>query len=448
MSNLYFNSKSELLEYARKSIGVPLHEIDKGNRLKIGKGAIGIVMEEGFFGYSANNNAEADFANLGVELKVTPFKRTKRGISAKERLVCNIIDYMKEYKETFETSSFWKKNNTILLMTYEYLENVEKNNYSIEEVALFTFPLEDLLIIKNDWQNIITKIREGKAHELSESDTLYLGACTKGANSNSLRAQPNSNILAMQRAYSLKTTYLTHVLREYIFNEQKSENVIKNPDDLRENTFEELVVMKIKKYFGRSQKSLKDEFDINGNPKNLNEIIISRILGVNGKVSKTNEFEKANIIPKTIRVRKDGHIVESMSFPTFKFMDIINQDWEDSDLYECFTQTKFMFIVFKENEESELFLNNVMFWNMNQHDLDEVRKVWLKTKDIIKNGVHLELSNGRIVNNLPKKYESSVAHVRPHARDGNDTYPLPDGRKMTKQCFWLNNDYIQNQICS
>ena len=47
---------------------------------------------------------------------------------------------------------------------------------------------------------------------------------------------------------------------------------------------------------------------------------------------------------------------------------------------------------------------------------------------------------------MPKVRESTVAHVRPHGRDGDDKATLPDGRMMTKQCFWLNNSYIKAQI--
>jgi hypothetical protein len=39
-----------------------------------------------------------------------------------------------------------------------------------------------------------------------------------------------------------------------------------------------------------------------------------------------------------------------------------------------------------------------------------------------------------------------VAHVRPHGANGEDKLPLPDGRRMTKQCFWLNNGYVKKQI--
>lgn len=49
-------------------------------------------------------------------------------------------------------------------------------------------------------------------------------------------------------------------------------------------------------------------------------------------------------------------------------------------------------------------------------------------------------------NNLPKASGSRVAHVRPHGRDSTDTAPLPTGGSMTKQCFWLNNSYVAEQI--
>ena len=48
---------------------------------------------------------------------------------------------------------------------------------------------------------------------------------------------------------------------------------------------------------------------------------------------------------------------------------------------------------------------------------------------------------------IGKQSENRVAHVRPHARDSSDTYPLPDGREMSKQCFWFNRAYVGSVIC-
>lgn len=137
-----------------------------------------------------------------------------------------------------------------------------------------------------------------------------------------------------------------------------------------------------------------------------------------------------------------------MSFPAFKFTELIEEEWETSTLREMLEPTKFMFVIFKENSSGEYFFERVKFWNIPAEDLEEVHRVWQRTVDVIRNGVELNF-DGRVTrNNLPKQSESHVAHVRPHAKDMNDVYPLPDGRTMPKQCFWLNNKYVEEVIGS
>ena len=79
--------------------------------------------------------------------------------------------------------------------------------------------------------------------------------------------------------------------------------------------------------------------------------------------------------------------------------------------------------------------------------VEEVHHVWQRTVDTLREGVHIwKDASGRNRNNLPKASESRVAHVRPHGKDSMDTAPLPTGGTMTKQCFWLNNRYVREQI--
>ena len=75
-----------------------------------------------------------------------------------------------------------------------------------------------------------------------------------------------------------------------------------------------------------------------------------------------------------------------------------------------------------------------------------MKSVWEKTKQVINNGLQVTIVNGMRKNNFPKASENPVCHVRPHAQNANDTYELPDGRQYPKQCFWLNNTYIYDQI--
>lgn len=446
MEGTNYTTKEAVLKRAQEVIGIPLREVDTSGRLASGKGAIGTVLEESWFGYQPNGEAAADFPEAGVELKATPYVRTPKGIRAKERLVCNIINYMTEYDKTFKTSDFWHKCETMLIMSYEHKYDVPKGDYTIDKAVLFSFPYEDLLIIEQDWEKIMGKVRAGQAHLLTEGDTLYLAACTKGATAASVRQQPFSDILAKQRAYSLKSSYMTRILNQYIFGNDEDEHIIKDWRLLRHVTFEEYVVDQLRPYHGMTQRELKGRFGVESTAKSLNAVLLSRMLGIEGDVANTQEFKNANIIPKTIRVQRNGKIKESMSFPTFRFTEIIEQTWEESDLREYLEPTKFMFVIFVENEDGEYEFDRVKFWNIPAEDLEEVQRVWEKTVDVINAGVELTFDGTCTRNNLPKQSESPVAHVRPHARDSKDTYPLPDGREMPKQCFWLNNSYIEQQI--
>lgn len=447
MEGTEYRTKESILRRAQDVIGIPLKDVDTTGRLATGKGAIGTVIEESWFGYSPNSESEPDFPEAGVELKVTPYLRGRNGIRAKERLVCNIINYMEEYDKTFHTSAFWHKCETILLMSYEHLLDRPKGDFKIDAAILFSFPEEDLVIIENDWKTIMEKVRSGRAHELSEGDTMYLAACTKGATAASVRPQPFSAIPAKQRAYSLKSSYMTRILNAYIFGDAQSERIIKNPAELQEGRFEDYLRRKLSPYFGMTQAELKTHFAVESSAKNLNEVLLSKMLGIQGKIAYTEEFQKAGIVPKTMRVRKNGTIKENMSFPTFDFIELSQEEeWEESNLYNYLAPTKFLFIIFQENEEGELVFERVKLWNIPNRDLEEVRRVWERTVQTIREGVVLEQTSSGVTNNLPKQSESAVAHVRPHGRDGNDRLPLPDGRMMTKQCFWLNNAYIAEQI--
>jgi DNA mismatch repair protein MutH len=449
MSKTY-TTKLEVLEKSRESIGNPFKIYDKENRLtrdNSNKGNLGQIIEEGLFGMKINSRSEADFPEAGVELKVTPFIKGERGVRAKERLVLNIINYMTEHSNTFETSSFWKKNKSILLIFYKHIIGVFKGDFKIYDTLLYEFPEEDLLIIRNDWEKIVSKIREGKAHELSEGDTLYLGACTKGSTAlKSMRAQPFCDTYAKQRAYSLKQSYMSHIVRDYVFGQSFSEKIIKNPNLLRETSFEDYIVSTVSKYYGKKQAELLGLFQLESTPKNVRSLIVSRMFGVHGKIDNTEEFVKANIKPKTIKVEANGRIVESMSFPAFKFMDIVNESWEDSTIKDMFEQIKYLFIVFQKNRHGELVFKGVKLWSISNDDLEEVRKVWEQTVQVINDGVVLTKRNNRTYNNFPKRIDNPVSHIRPHAKDKNDTYLLPDGRALPKQSFWLNNTFIAKQI--
>ncbi len=189
------NSADSIIEFAKKLKNKSLRQAC-GNEIEKhgykGKGNFGQILEKFYFGYEPNSDAEADFKEAGIELKSTPLKTLKNGeFRSKERLVLNIINYPEVHKESFENSSFWKKNAHLLLVFYLHDNNSDLLDYLIKLVDDWQYPNEDLKIIKHDWETINQKIKDGKAHELSEGDTFYLGACTKGSTAlKSYRDQP------------------------------------------------------------------------------------------------------------------------------------------------------------------------------------------------------------------------------------------------------------------
>ena len=217
--------KESVLEYAKQLEGKTLREllseetIENMKREEGGnKGRYGQKIEKYYFGYELNSDTSADFA-CGLELKATPLKRLKNGnLSPKERLVCNIINYETIIDETWESSSFLEKNAEILLLRYidPMDKSVNQLDYQIVDVQIHRIfdNLEDKKQFEADWNFIVNKIKSGQAHNLSEGDTKFLGACTKGSTAlKSLRSQPNSSEPAKQRAFSFKTQYMRELLR-------------------------------------------------------------------------------------------------------------------------------------------------------------------------------------------------------------------------------------------
>jgi DNA mismatch repair protein MutH len=454
------NSPESIIEFSKLLKGQTLrkacgNEIEKHGYK--GKGNFGQILEKYYFGYEPNSNAEPDFLEAGIELKSSPLKILKNGqFKSKERLVLNIINYLKVHKEEFETSSFLKKNAHLLLVFYLHNKDLDLLDYLIKLVGDWKYSKEDLIIIKKDWELINQKIKGGKAHELSEGDTFYLGACTKGSTAaKSLRKQPFNGIKAKQRAYSLKQGYVNHIIASIAQEEQESYGKIITQGSILTHlkSIEEIVISKFEPYYGKTPIEIENIFnlELNRKAKSYFANLTKAILGI-GLNKKIEEFEKADIQVKTIRLKENNLPKEDISFPTFEYQELIDTRWEDSD-FKNILESKFFF-VFYQFEEEKLILRKVKFWNMPYADVLEAKNVWKEMVETVSNGkiVKEVTAKGIRKTYFPKKTENKVSHVRPHAQNRNDTYVLPVEDQLTglteytKHCFWLNGSYVKDEI--
>ena len=436
--------RTSIFNYAIELRGSTLREktdAEEISDIRKNKGSFGSAVETYYFMLDANSESEADFKEAGLELKTTPLKQNKDGhLAAKERLVIGMIDYMQVVNETFETSHLMEKAEDILLISYLWKPDMDPLDYRVEIVDIVSFPdlpEGDLTQIKADWETVVNKVRDGRAHEISGSDTLYLEACTKAANSKARRKQPYSTIEAKPRAWALKSSFMTAMSNRIIENMQS----IERSQSEQGMTLLQLVRSRFEPYFGLTEEELGKRFGYikpkKRKPKNLCALITQSILGVSND-AKIEEFEKAGIKPKTMRIKRNGTPKESVSFPRFDYFELMKTPFEDSDFAEYLDQ-KYLFVIYREDEqERDLYrLADVAFWQMPDDDLEEAERCYEEMRS--------RVANGRAQDSV-KSSENRCCHVRPHGRDNTDTLPTPQGDMVVKKCFWLNAQYLKREI--
>ncbi len=367
MRNLYDKTdKSSIVGYAKGLLNKSLRDVCGDailERNAKGKGRFGTLLEEFYFHYAPNSTAGCDFPEAGLELKSTPLKSLKNGAYvAKERLVLNIINYEEIVRQSFETSSLFLKNRDLLIVFYLYENGVDVLDYIIHLVDEWNFPEDDLVIIRRDWETIKRKVIEGRAHEISESDTYYLAACTKGATAATVRSQPFSEVMAKQRAYSLKQSYINYIISSISGDNTQYGKLMSRPTT--DFDIEKYVVDKFEKYIGCTPSSILSS---------LNSVANVGSKGYYAKVSKVimnvdpdfeiEEFKKAGIEIKTIRINKRGGMDEHMSLPSFRYTDIVAEDW-DGSLFNNQVSSRYLCVFFKQSPDGKYFLDKVRFWSM------------------------------------------------------------------------------------
>lgn len=454
-------NNADLDEYTKSEV------ITKVNNPRY-KGGMGHLIEKYYFEYELNSDQEPDFPKAGVELKVTPYEIGKKGgFSAGERLVITMIDYKNAVEETFLTSHVYNKSRLTLLIHYLRDRNLSKINYPINYVTLFSPPEEDLKIIQQDYAKIISKIKDGRAHELSEGDTMYLGACTKGstaAKSLVFQEYYAPYMKAPKRAFCFKQSYMTRILNQYVLEKVITyDSIVKDVKQLEHQTFDQLIQSKINEYIGKTATELCEKFNVNLASKNAYSTLAYRMLGV--KSNQAEEFIKANIEVKAVRMKQDGSIKESISFPAFKFLEFAEEEWEESTFYNTVGSKRYLFVVYKFNGK-DFVLMGCQLWNMPYEDLEEARIGWEAIQHRICNGVTFikKMKKNKvdfiIENDIPGINSHPIIHIRPHSNkryyvlntgevigeNPNDGDLLPDGQIMTRQCFWLNSSYITDVL--
>ncbi len=436
-----FDTIEELLNYTEAIKGKTFKEIDTKHlldnttNLKRNKGILGHVVESGFYKYPINSDPQADFDKIGVELKVTGYKKNMKGEkSAKERVSLSKIDFNKIVNEEYEYSKLIYKNRKILFIWYFYEKGKDIGDFLITDYQLYDMG-QDEETFKNDFYIIKQKVKDGRAHELSEGDTSYLGACTKARTSKDRTTQPYSDIPAKPRAYSLKNSYMSGILNSIGTTITFDTNEFK--------TVEEYVLSKLRPYIGKTQLEILEE--VSGRtyseriPKNINKMITDLIIGKDDELEEKHDlFKKTSHIIKNSPITPKGTYRERMSFRNLTLSEF-EETWEDSYWKLFFDETTILNILWKEpksgSKNGERILEGVNRIIFNDDDLDSMEMTYNMVKEAI------EREDVSLLP-YPNSFDNQILEIGPKGQKSDDAYNTFFNKDTTKTCFFLNKEIL------
>lgn len=167
--------------------------------------------------------------------------------------------------------------------------------------------------------------------------------------------------------------------------------------------------------------------------------MIKRALGARSVKAPIAEFEEMGVTIRTTRVSQDLRPYEAMSFPAFRYMELIEEEWEDSDLLSRLDGL-FIFPLEgrrKNSAPNECVISKPLLWRPSRAELEVAEREWTMFRDLIAGGKAAQ---------LPTAAGTTMIHVRPHGRDSSDTDLAPKVGPLVKKSFWLNQSFIQDLL--
>ena len=264
---------------------------------------------------------------------------------------------------------------------------------------------------------------------------------------------------------------MNYVLHHYILGAEEPESIIDDPRKLGQRTLVQYVIDTINKHIGKTDRELAEMlgFKYTGDKAQWTKIAY-RLLGIKGE--RAAEFEKAGIRVRTLRGEPGMQTMkEHVPVLNIDFGSLATEtDWETSALRAYLDNMSFLFVAFEKTnnrKNAEYRLRGCALIHVEEDELDgPIMTCWERTVACLLRGVNIYPTYTkadkfrRFENDLPAYTDRLIAHVRPRAKQaaymleygvkiGNverDAEPLPDGRWMTRQAFWLNKDYVLEHV--
>lgn len=501
--------------------GKTLGEVDKSHQFELTKlsekitGIAGMIVEQSVFGYAKDSKQECDIEidNQAYELKTTGVRVPKSDLKkvkdkvgdaynvylgAKEGISITAVTFEPDIQRDFETSHFWEKAKHLLIVFYEY------KSYDVVPASLYAeFPIVDYCFnqfskeekakLESDWtlaRDYMAKIYDEYSNQ--EERYEHLVGFTHKLRPNLLLIElvPGFKKRAsgsyQKPRYRLKQTFVDYLVRGH-FGKTRNEISLKESFSSfaeLDNRCHDLA----SRYKGKNIGELMDILGMSKSKinKDITAQCVLRMFDANcKKLNQISDFTKAGIIAKTITLSAKGGRTEDMKLQHIDFEEWNDRDidFEDSEIFNYFSEHSFLCPIFKENtdlggrrrwETREDYDNRISsgtklitFEGFKRLTFDddfmehEVKRTWNDSRALVhqnkliwefeydSNGNKIRNASGsyRGAPNLPKSVDYCV-FFRGGANDSSDEAKVEcvNGIRMLPQYFWLKGSYIVGKL--
>jgi DNA mismatch repair protein MutH len=432
-------TEAEILARACPLVGLSLGEVSTRPAERVvsareTRGSVGAIVER-YFGIQANSEAAPDFTGAAIELKTIPLVKRARGWTVKERTFVTHIDYGRLATEEWPTASIRPKLDSILFVFYEWQADTDIYAFRVVDTLLW-HPASDVMpVLQGDWTVVREKVREGRAGDVSESDGRMLAAATKAADGAARTTQPFSSERVRPRAWALKPSLTRALYEELVLGQPTVE--VAPLIGATETTFEAVALRLIAGYVGRSLGDVRRELDIpDSGGKSEVAFLVRRMLGLTDPRIRIAEFRRTGTEPKLVWCHVDAVPYECMSFPAFRYRELVAETWEDSDLRGQLSRLLVVPVTSpaRETPVRDRVLGQPFFWSPTDGELEAIGHEWEMYRAAIAAGSAAH---------LPTAAATSYIHVRPHGQNSRDTDDAPVVGPVVKKSFWLNKPYMR-----
>jgi hypothetical protein len=480
-------TRQQVIDILEEIVGKTLGQADK-NKVFDGvvdiikkTGIAGDVIEQSVFGYKPNTEQEPDIIvdEKEVEIKTTGLKRTKGKkakeypIEAKEPMSITAVSPDKIIHEEFLTSNLWHKLEYMILVYYLY-----DSETTVPAIGYADFPIQgyqfhefndlDKKTIEKDWKVVRDYIRSlqslddptveyPKISKLRDK-MMYMDTAPKYPNPPRFR---------------LKRKVVTAIAQEYLgkdFEILEAEYQFTSYEEL-----DRILRNFSNKYVGKSIEEIAQIIGITLKynddgvvDKKINEQILTSAFGVKtGKLREIDTFAKMGTIPKTITLTSKGGRTEDTKFDTIDFVEWSDPTvtFEESSIYEFFSNQTFLFSIFEEPYDKSPLEQNIFkgFKRLSFSEefiYEHVQKTWDDVRNLLMND-KFEVTeerdkNGKVIinkktgtvrekTNFPKSKDYLI-FLRGTGTDSTKKTLNLKGYQIYQQQFWIKGSALVDML--